>query len=171
MRVKGATVQKFLLGAALMSALAWNLAQASEIKGLQLSDGATGTRAEIALDTAAEFKVLRLANPHRLVIDLPASRVGSGVKPPTGAGIVRAVRTGQPTPGTARIVFELAEPVAELKPRIEPGADGARLVIEWPGDGVPNGPAATTATASTQASLSSAASAPQPTRLKTLHPW
>ena len=161
MRVKGATVQKFLLGAALMSALAWNLAHASEIKGLQLSDGATGTRAEISLDAAAEFKVLRLANPHRLVIDLPASRVGGGVKAPAAAGIVRAVRTGQPTPGTARVVFELAEPVAELRPRIEPGADGARLVIEWPGDGA-NAAPMPTATASTQASPPSSAVPAQP---------
>ncbi|WP_119718485.1 N-acetylmuramoyl-L-alanine amidase [Cognatilysobacter tabacisoli] len=142
MRVKGTTVQKFLLGSALLSALAWNLAQASEIKGLQLSDGATGTRAEIALDASAEFKVLRLSNPNRLVIDLPASRVAGSVRMPAPAGVVRAVRTGQPTPGTARVVFELAEPVAELKPRIEPGADGARLVIEWPGDGSANPPPA-----------------------------
>ena len=53
MRVKGATVQKFLLGTALLTALAWNLAHASEIKGLELRNGATGTRAEIALDKAA----------------------------------------------------------------------------------------------------------------------
>ena len=36
MRVKGTTLQQFLLGAALLSALAWNLAHAGEIKGLQL---------------------------------------------------------------------------------------------------------------------------------------
>lgn len=139
MRGKGATVQKFLLGTALLSALAWNLAHASEIKGLDLRSGATGTRAEIALDQSAEFKVIRLQGPERLVVDLPASSLGKGVAMPAGAGVVKSVRVGQPAPGTARIVFDLAEKVAVLKPRLEPAATGATLVLEWPGDGSASG--------------------------------
>jgi N-acetylmuramoyl-L-alanine amidase len=135
MRVSGATVQKFLLGMALLSALAWNLAHASEIKDLRLSAGATGTRAELALDQAAEFKVIRLSGPDRLVVDLPASRLRRGLVMPAGAGIVKSVRTGQPEPGIVRIVFDLSQPIAVLKPHIEPGSDGPRLVLEWPGDG------------------------------------
>ncbi len=137
MRVKGITIQKFLLGAALMSALAWNLLQASEIKGLQLQSGATGTRADIALDHDAEFKLITLQNPDRLVVDLPASSVARGLRLPAPAGVVRAVRTGAPTAGTVRIVFDLAQPVAVLKPRLEQGSGGPRLVLEWPGDGEP----------------------------------
>ncbi len=137
MRVKGVDIQKFLLGAALLSALAWNLVQASEIKGLQLVSGATGTRAEIALDREVDFKVISLTGPDRLVVDLPASSVAKGLRLPTPVGIVRAVRTGAPTQGTARIVFDLAQPVAVLKPRIEQGTGGPRLVLEWPDDGAP----------------------------------
>jgi N-acetylmuramoyl-L-alanine amidase len=143
MRVSGATFQKFLLGMALLSALAWNLAHASEINGLQLSSGATGTRAEIALDQTAEFKVIRLSGPDRLVVDLPATRIRSGVAMPAGAGVVKSVRTGQPEAGTARIVFDLAQPVAVLRPRIEQGAGGPRLVLEWPDDGEAAAPVAT----------------------------
>lgn len=139
MRVKGATVQKFLLGTALLTALAWNLAHASEIKGLELRSGATGTRAEIALDKSAEFKVITLHGPDRLVVDLPASALGKGLAMPAGTGVVQSVRVGQPEPGTARIVFDLAEKVAVLKPRLEPAASGATLVLEWPGDGVAMG--------------------------------
>ncbi|WP_225876205.1 N-acetylmuramoyl-L-alanine amidase [Lysobacter solisilvae (ex Woo and Kim 2022)] len=120
---------------ALLSALVWNLAHASEINGLQVSNGATGTRAEIALDKPAEFKLIRLSAPERLVVDLPATQVRRGLTLPDGAGLIKAVRTGQPEPGTARIVFDLAQPVAVLKPRIEQGAAGPRLVLEWPGDG------------------------------------
>src|SRR5262245_31711313 len=127
MRVKGATVQKFMLGAALLAALAWNLAHASEIKGLELRSGATGTRAEIVLDGTGEYKVISLKGPDRLVVDLPASRLGKNIKLPAAAGIVKAVRSGEPQPGTARIVFDLAQPVAAMKPRIEQGASGARL--------------------------------------------
>ena len=135
MRVTGATVQKFLLGMALLSALAWNLAHASEINGLRVDSGATGTRAEIALDQTTEFKLIRLSGPERLVVDLPATRIRQGMPLPVGAGVVKSVRTGRPEPGTARIVFDLSQPVAVLKPHIEQGAGGPRLVLEWPGDG------------------------------------
>ncbi|MDI9240349.1 N-acetylmuramoyl-L-alanine amidase [Lysobacter sp. LF1] len=147
MRVNAATVQKCLLGLALLAALAWNLAHASEIKGLELREGATGTRAEIALDRDADFRVIHLKGPDRLVIDLPASSLARGFNLPAGGvGVVKSVRTGAPTPGTARIVFDLAQPVAVLKPRIEQGGTGPRLVLEWPGDGAGSSiPAATVA--------------------------
>ncbi|WP_149196491.1 N-acetylmuramoyl-L-alanine amidase [Luteimonas suaedae] len=134
MRVRGARLQEILLGLALLAGLLWSVAEASEIKHLRLDTGATGTRAELALAKETEFKVITLANPDRLVIDLPGTALGSGVKLPAPAGLVRAVRSGQPEPGVTRIVFDLAEPVAALGPRFEPGADGVRLVVEWPGD-------------------------------------
>ena len=95
MRVSGATVQKFLLGMALLSALVWNLAHASEINGLQLSNGATGTRAEIALDQPVEFKLIRLSAPERLVVDLPATKVHRGLVLPAGAGLVKVTATAK----------------------------------------------------------------------------
>lgn len=134
MRAKGIQFQQLLLGAALIAALAWNLAHASEINGLQLNTGPTGTRAELQLDAETEFKIISLANPDRLVVDLPGARLDRGFKLPAAAGLVKSVRSGQPEPGTTRIVFDLASPVAVLKPRLEPGAKGARLVLEWPGD-------------------------------------
>ncbi|HEY4555005.1 MAG TPA: N-acetylmuramoyl-L-alanine amidase, partial [Lysobacter sp.] len=129
-------MQKALLGAALLAALAWNLAQAAEVRAVHLSRGATGTRAEIALDAApADYRLIRLAGPDRLVVDLPASSVRRGAPLPAPSGVVRSVRYGQPEPGVARIVFDLAQPVVALQPQVEPAAGGSRLVIEWPGDG------------------------------------
>src|SRR4249919_102642 len=154
MRIKGATLQQWMLGAALVWALCWNIARASEIKDLAVTEGPTGTRAELRLDAPAKFTTLTLAGPDRLVVDLPASSLARGVHLPAGAGVVKAVRTGHPVPGTVRIVFDLALPVVALKPRIEPTPDGARLVLEWPGDGttsnnaaVAREPASTSATA------------------------
>jgi N-acetylmuramoyl-L-alanine amidase len=136
MRVKGTTVQQFILGLALLAALCWNLAQANEIKGLQLSDGATGTRAELHLQADVAFRTLRLANPDRFVVDLPDTHAARTLQLPAPVGVVKAVRRGQPAPGTTRIVFDLVAPVTPLKPRLERAADGsARLVLEWPGDG------------------------------------
>ena len=143
MRVKGYTLQQFLLGAALVFALAYNLAHAGEIKGLVLEQGATGTRAELLLDVPAKYTTLSLSGPDRLVVDLPATSVARGLRLPTATGVVKSVRTGQPTPGTVRVVFDLAMPVIALEPRLETGPDGARLVLEWPGDG--SGPAAVAA--------------------------
>ncbi|UHQ18637.1 N-acetylmuramoyl-L-alanine amidase [Lysobacter sp. KIS68-7] len=135
MRIKGAIVQQWMLGAALILALCWNIARASEIKDLALTEGATGTRAELLLDTPGRYTTISLAGPDRLVVDLPASTLDRKFHAPAGAGVVKAVRTGQPTPGTVRIVFDLAQPVVALKPRLETTADGTRLVLEWPGDG------------------------------------
>jgi N-acetylmuramoyl-L-alanine amidase len=136
MRVKGTTVQQIILGLALLAALCWNLAQANEIKDVQLSDGATGTRAELHLQADVAFRTLRLANPDRFVVDLPDTTAGRTLQLPAPVGVVKAVRRGQPAPGTTRIVFDLTSPVTPLKPRLERAADGsARLVLEWPGDG------------------------------------
>ena len=134
MRIKGATVQQWALGAALIFALCWNIARGSEIKDLALTEGATGTRAELLLDGPVDFNTLSLAGPDRLVVDLPASKLGRFALP-NGAGVVKSVRTGQPVPGTVRVVFDLAAPVVALKPRMESTPGGTRLVLEWPGDG------------------------------------
>lgn len=178
MRVKGATIQNFLLGLALLLGVLWNLAYAGEIKDLRVAAGATGTRAEIRLDQVAEYQVISLANPDRLVVDLPGSTLARNVTLPQGSGLVKAVRKGQPVPGTTRIVFDLAGSVVPLKPRIEQGSDGPRLVLEWPGDGAaastapavatsPPKPVVDPAVASSQATSRLIANLPTPTTATT----
>lgn len=141
-------------------------ALAGEVSRVDVSTGATGTRAEIQLQGKGEFKTLALHGPERLVVDLPASSAARGLKLPAGSGIVSSVRTGQPNPGTLRIVFDLASPISALKPRVESTASGARLVIEWPGDGPapaasvaarPAAPSSTTPSSNSPTSTASAA--------------
>ncbi len=171
MRVKGITVQQFILGLALLAALCWNLAHANEISHLALSEGPTGTRAELQLKDEAAFRTLSLANPDRFVVDLADTAAGAHLQLPAPAGVVRAVRRGQPAPGTVRIVFDLAQPVVPMKPRLERSPDGAvRLVLEWPGDGavaaalLTGQPPATTApTASTPPATAPASATTAPT--------
>ena len=137
MRVKGITIQQIVLGLALLAALCWNLAHANEISQLQVTEGPTGTRAELRLSVEAPYRTLRLSNPERFVVDLPDT-AAARLRLPAPAGVIRAVRTGQPAPGTTRIVFDLAQPVVPLKPHVERAGDGSvRLVLEWPGDGKP----------------------------------
>ena len=135
MRVKGIRFEQVVLAAMLLAALCWNLANASEIKQLRVDTGATGTRAEVLLDREGAYKLIDLHNPDRLVVDFPESRLGRGLALPKAAGVIKTVRTGQPEPGTVRVVFDLVGNVAVLKPRVEQSAEGPRLVLEWPGDG------------------------------------
>jgi N-acetylmuramoyl-L-alanine amidase len=139
----------FLTGALLACAgiaPAW----AGEVSAVRVSQGVTGTRAEIQLQGKGEYRTLSLAGPDRLVVDLPASSAAKGLTLPAGIGIIKSIRTGQPEPGTLRIVFDLASSIVPLKPRMEPNGTGARLVIEWPGDGpVPGAAVASTASVPT----------------------
>ncbi|MCD9029965.1 N-acetylmuramoyl-L-alanine amidase [Luteimonas sp. BDR2-5] len=151
-----------MLAIALVAALCWNLAYGAELRGVDLGTGPTGTRAELKLDARAEFSVISLADPHRLVVDLPGTRLRGGVTLPGGKGVVQAVRSGQPVPGTTRIVFDLASGVVAPQPWIEDGPDGARLVIEWPGDGDPIARIAQAASAGTAADPATAAPVADP---------
>ena len=129
---------------------------AGEVTGVTLAQGSTGTRAEIELVGAGQYKTLTLKGPDRLVVDLPASKAKAGLRLPAPAGIVRAIRTGQPDANTLRVVFDLASPVTALTPRMEQAGANSRLVIEWPGDGV----AVQAATATTAATATVSTTSP-----------
>jgi len=147
------------LAGAMASACAFS-ALAGEVNQVHLSSGATGTRAEIQLLGKGEFKTLSLHGPERLVVDLPASSAARGLKLPAANGVVTAVRTGQPSPGTLRIVFDLSAPITALKPRVEAQGNGARLVIEWPGDAPASNASRATASATAPAKTTSPTPAP-----------
>ncbi len=137
MGAKGINLQQALLGAALGALVLWCApSKSSEIKNLRVDVGATGTRAELLLDREGQYTLIDLRNPDRLVVDFAESTLRRGLVLPPAAGVVKAVRSGQPQPGTVRIVFDLASHTSPLNPRIEQSAEGPRLVLEWPGDGV-----------------------------------
>ena len=136
------------------SASAW----AGEIRGVDLHTGSTGTRAEIQLAGGGSYKTLSLAGPNRLVVDFPDSTALRSLKLPAAIGVVTAVRTGNPTPGTFRVVFDLAESVVAFKPRIQGQGAETKLVIEWPGESAGRAPVAVAA----QAPASTPAPAPTP---------
>ena len=125
-------------GLCLASASAW----AGEVRGLGLSAGVTGTRAEIQLAGGGSYKTISLAGPNRLVIDFPDSTSVRGLKLPAAVGVVTAVRTGNPVPGTFRIVFDLAESVVAFKPQMQGQGAESKLLIEWPGETAPRASAA-----------------------------
>jgi len=148
------------VGLGLASVSAW----AGEVRQVLLNTGATGTRAEISLVGSGGYKTLSLASPNRLVVNFPDSSAIRNLKMPAAQGVVTAVRTGQPVPGTFRVVFDLAESVAPFRPQMQREGNESKLVIEWPGDGpsvAASRPAATPAVHS-QAPAAGAAPAPAP---------
>ena len=135
-------------------------ASAADLNGLRLVEDEQGTRALVEIDALAGYKVFTLANPDRLVIDLADARAASGLHLPGPNGLVAGVRTGQPTPGTLRLVFDLGGPVRS-ESRVEREGGHSRLVVSLASSG---SRLAAPAPVSVAAKASSAPAAPAPVR-------
>src|SRR5437879_1163826 len=91
------------------------------------------TRFILDLDKAVQFRAFALADPYRVVVDLPQVRfqlpTGVGV---AGRGLVKAFRYGLVMPGGSRIVFDLTGPAKIAKSYVLEAANGQppRLVLE-----------------------------------------
>ncbi len=90
----------------------------------------TSTTITIDLSRSSSATVFGLADPNRLVIDLPTARfdlaAGSGR---TGRGLVSAWRFGAFAAGRSRLVFDLARPVKASGAEMVPAGQGARIVV------------------------------------------
>jgi N-acetylmuramoyl-L-alanine amidase len=91
------------------------------------------TRFILDLDKPVQFRAFALADPYRVVIDLPQVnfQLPDGVGA-TGRGLVKAFRYGVVMPGGSRIVFDLTGPARIAKSYVLEAANGqpSRLVLE-----------------------------------------
>ncbi len=95
-------------GSVLWPAAARALGVASTIR---IHDHTSHTRLVVELSENIEFSIFSLADPYRIVADLPEldwTMEGSAQAAPTG--VVKAVRYGLFQPGRARIVVDLVDP-------------------------------------------------------------
>ncbi len=91
------------------------------------------TRFVADLSKPVDFRVFTLANPYRVVVDLPEVNFQMPPKLGTqGRGLVSAFRYGLFSPGKSRIVIDVVKPVAVEKALVQDAANGnpARLVID-----------------------------------------
>lgn len=90
------------------------------------------TRFVVDLTKDPQYGLLRLANPYRLVIDMPDVSFQDPAKPGEGRGLVSDYRYGLIAPGKARIVLDLSGPVDIVNTFIlDPvGDEPARLVVD-----------------------------------------
>src|SRR5204863_6393492 len=91
------------------------------------------TRFILDLDKPIQFRAFALADPYRVVVDIPQVSfklpAGAGL---AGRGLVKAYRYGLVMPGGSRIVFDLTGPAKIAKSYVLEAANGQppRLVLE-----------------------------------------
>jgi N-acetylmuramoyl-L-alanine amidase len=100
----------------------------------RLAGDAKQTRFILDLDKAVQFRAFALADPYRVIVDLPQVNfqlpAGAGG---AGRGLVKAFRYGVVMPGGSRIVFDLTGPARIAKSYVLEAANGQppRLVLEF----------------------------------------
>jgi N-acetylmuramoyl-L-alanine amidase len=100
---------------------------------VRLGGDGTQTRFVMDLDRKIDLHVFTLADPYRLVLDIP--QVSFQLPPHAGEeerGLIKAFRFGLVMPGGSRMVFDLTKPVRVDKAFVVAAAAGApaRLVLE-----------------------------------------
>lgn len=148
----GRANQVVLLGAAVVCAAAIHCLQPTAVKAaegetprpvvtadfpvasdVRLAGDNKRTRFILDLDKNIPFRAFALADPYRVVVDLPqvTFRLASGAGT-TGRGLIKAFRYGLVMPGGSRIVFDLAGPAKIEKSYVLDAANGQppRLVLE-----------------------------------------
>ena len=99
--------------------------------GTRLGGDEAKTRLIVDLSGPVEPHVFTLADPYRVIVDLPQVVFGSNPLPHEARGLVSAYRYGLIAPGRSRIVIDAKEPVIVDDVEQVEAADGqpARLVI------------------------------------------
>lgn len=90
------------------------------------------TRIVIDFDREPRFSVHYIANPERIVVDLPATAFGFPAKDLEARGLFKDIRYGAMDEGSARIVLTAARPVqlALAKVQTDESGNGHRLVLD-----------------------------------------
>jgi N-acetylmuramoyl-L-alanine amidase len=144
-------IQRVLLGFALLCAAALLCAQSSILSAAEgepapaavsnfpiasdarLAGDAKQTRFVLDLDKPIQHRAFVLADPYRVVIDIPqvSFRLPAGVGT-AGRGLVKAFRYGLVMPGGSRIVFDLTGPAKIANSYVLEAANDqpSRLVLE-----------------------------------------
>jgi N-acetylmuramoyl-L-alanine amidase len=100
----------------------------------RLAGDAKQTRFVLDLDKAIPFRAFALADPYRVVVDIPQLNfqlpAGTGT---VGRGLIKAFRYGLVMPGGSRIVFDLTGPAKVANSYVLDAANGQppRLVLEF----------------------------------------
>jgi N-acetylmuramoyl-L-alanine amidase len=111
------------------SATASNFPVASDAR---LAGDGSKTRFVLDLDKTIAFRAFALADPYRVIVDIPQVSFQLPPGTGTGRGLIKAFRYGLVMPGGSRIVFDLTGPARIANSYSLDAANGqpSRLVIE-----------------------------------------
>lgn len=100
--------------------------------GARIAGDDARTRIVIDLDRAPKISVHYLANPTRVVVDLPATAFGFPAKDLQARGLFSDIRYGTMDEDSARIVLTATKPVKLVLAEVQPdeGGKGQRLVLD-----------------------------------------
>lgn len=122
-----------LTGALLLAPL---LCAAGVLKKAELTaSGQDSAQLVIELSAATKHKIFTLEGPNRVVIDLDATRLGSGVRLPKATGPITSLRSGVQPGGKLRLVLETRTSLAA-----NVDASGSRLTVTLGNAPAPAGP-------------------------------
>jgi len=108
-------------------------ARAATVQNVRAWSGPEGTRVVFELSGPVEHRAFALADPDRVVIDLPSSSAASGLDLVDPKGAVTALRSGAQPDGVLRLVLELNQPAKPKTFMLVPQAQyGYRLVVDLP---------------------------------------
>ncbi len=103
------------------------------VMSAHIGEHADRTRFIVEMSDPVAMRVFTLANPNRVVIDMPAVQWHLDDAPrPTGTGAVKGYRYGLFRPGNSRFVIDLNTPMSAAPPKVLPpsGGYGYRVVID-----------------------------------------
>jgi len=102
------------------------------VQSVRVGDYPAKTRFVLDLTEPVRFNVFTLANPYRVVIDLP--EVGWKIRPESAprSRLIKGYRLGLFQPGNSRVVIDVARPVVVVKAFLLPPGDRRthRLVVD-----------------------------------------
>lgn len=83
-------------------------AGAASLREISIEGDANGARVTLDLDRSTTYKLFKLDNPHRVVVDLRGTKLSPKASMPAGAGAVTQIRTGIQPHNTLRVVLQLS---------------------------------------------------------------
>jgi N-acetylmuramoyl-L-alanine amidase len=103
----------------------------TEVRAVSLSASASATQVSLQVSRRTSYRLFRLDNPRRIVLDLHDARLVRALRLPAPGGVVRQIRAGDRSPNFVRIVVEL-EAAVPTQVHWEPIAGGTarQLVLQ-----------------------------------------
>jgi N-acetylmuramoyl-L-alanine amidase len=105
-------IRRLVIAVLLWLAAAGALEAAPEITGARIGAHVDKTRFVLELSEDLPYRVFTLADPFRVVIDLPEVTWQGHETAPVIGGVIKALRFGRFEPGTKRVVLDVSGPVS-----------------------------------------------------------